>query len=255
MKKSCSANFVLVVLLTSFAIGQTQKSESTSTAGKQKQSARLADKVLKFLGISDSPGTLKGPSEVRSGQLWVAELGPRSTRAITESAGYRSPIFIATSKDILALKESEIWRFPAGGSPAKKLYSISGITKLVASSADDRDVVLVLQSDGSGGHPRVGLLSLSTGKITPEPYDRTSSQDLQMVENLESWDRVYGDKRVYVKRETKQAISGTVEWTDVFQKVNSQEPVDVSQCDGANCGQPSMSADGRLIVFVKAEME
>jgi len=254
MKKSCSASFVLFVLLTSFAVGQTQKSD-TSTAGKQKRSARLADKLLKFFGISDSPGTLKGPSELRSGQLWVAELGSRSTRAITESAGYRSPIFLATSKDILALKESEIWRFPAGGSPGKKLYAISSITKLVASSADDPDVVLVLQSDGSSGHPRVGLLSISSGKVTPEPYDPTASEDLQMVENLESWDRVYGDKRVYVKRETKQAISGPIEWTDVFQKVNSQEPVDVSQCDGANCGQPSMSADGRLIVFVKAEME
>jgi hypothetical protein len=76
-----------------------------------------------------------------------------------------------------------------------------------------------------------------------------------MVENLQSWDRVYGDKRVYVKRETKQAMSGPVEWTDVFQRVNSQEPVNVSRCDGANCGQPSMSADGRLIVFVKAERE
>jgi hypothetical protein len=254
MKRSCSASFVLVVLLTSFATGQTQKSD-TSTAGKQKQPAKLADKLLKFLGISDSPGTLKGPSELRSGQLWVAELGPRSTRAITERAGYRSPIFLATSKDILALKESEIWRFPAGGSPGKKLYAISSITKLVASSADDPDVVLVLQSDGSSGHPRVGLLSISSGKVTPEPYDPTASEDLQMVENLESWDRVYGDKRVYVKRETKQAISGPIEWTDVFQKVNSQEPVDVSHCDGANCGQPSMSADGRLIVFVKAEME
>jgi hypothetical protein len=255
MKKSCSASFVLLVLLTSFAVGQTQKSAGTSTAGKKKQSAGFADKLLKFLGISDSPGTLKGPNEVRSGQLWVAEVGPRTTRAITKSAGYRSPIFLATSKDILALKESEIWRFPAGGSEGKKLYSISGISKLVASSADDPDVVLVLQSDGSNGHPRVGLLSISTGKVTPEPYDRASSQDLQMVENLESWDRVYGDKRVYVKRETKQAMSGPVEWTDVFQKVNSQEPVDVSQCDGTNCGQPCMSADGRLIVFVKAELE
>jgi hypothetical protein len=255
MKKSCSASFVSLVLLTSFAVGQTQKSAGTSTAGKQKRAARLADKLLKFFGISDSPGTLKGPSEVGSGQLWVAELGPKSTRAIPESTGYRSPIFLATSRDILALKESEIWRFPAGGSQAKKLYSISGITKLVASSADDPDVVLILQSDGSSGHPRVGLLSISTGKVTPEPYDPASSQDLQMVENLESWDRVYGDKRVYVKRESKQALSGPVEWTDVFQKVNSQEPVDVSRCDGTNCGQPSMSADGQLIVFVKAETE
>jgi hypothetical protein len=255
MKKSCCGTFVVLVLLTSFAVGQTQKSAVTNTPVKQKQSASFADKLLKFFGISDSPGTLKGPNEIRSGQLWVAELGSGSTRAITESAGYRSPIFIAASKDVLALKETDIWRFPAGPSQGKKLYSVNGITKLVASRSDDPDVVLVLQSDGSTGHARVGLLSISTGKVTPEPYDPASSHDLQMIEILQSWERVYGDKRVYVKRETKQAMSGTVEWTDVFQKVNSQEPVDVSQCDGANCGQPSMSADGRLIVFVKAEKE
>lgn len=255
MKKSCGRTFVALVLLVSVAVGQTQKSAGTNTPVKQKQSASFTDKLLKFFGISDSPGTLKGPNEIRTGQVWVAELGSGSTRVITESAGYRSPIFIAASKDILALKETDIWRFPAGHSQGKKLYSVNGITKLVASSADDADVVLVLQSDGSNGHARVGLLSVSTGKVTRQPYDPASSRDLQMVEILQSWDRVYGDKLVYVRRETKQAMSGKVEWTDVFQKVNSQEPVNVSQCDGANCGQPSMSADGRLIVFVKAEKE
>jgi hypothetical protein len=255
MKRSCSRSFVFLLFLASFAVAQTQKSAGTNPADKQKQSGRLADKVLKFFGISDSPGTLKSPSEVRSGQLWLAELGSGSTRAITEGAGYRSPIFIAASKDILALKQTEIWRFPAGASQGKNLYSVTGITKLVASSSDAPDEVLILLSDGPSGHPQVGLLSLSTGKVTPLPYDPASSQDLQMAENLQSWDRVYGGKRVYVKRQSKQAMSVPVEWTDVFLKGNSKEPVDVSRCDGTNCGQPSMSADGRVIVFVKAETE
>ena len=236
-------------------MAQSQKSAGTNPADKQKQSGRLADKLLKFFGISDSPGTLKSPSEVRSGQLWVAELGSGSTRAITEGAGYRSPIFIAASKDILALKQTEIWRFPAGASQGKKLCSVTGITKLVASSSDAPHEVLILQSDSPSGHTQVGLLFLNTGKITPLPYDPASNQDLQVVEYLQSWGRVYGDKRFYVKRQSKEAMSGQVEWTDVFEKVNSQEPVDVSRCDGTNCGQPSMSADGRLIVFVKAETE
>jgi hypothetical protein len=255
MKNSCSASFALFLLLTSVPVGQTKKSAGSTTAGSQKQSSSFAEKLLKFLGISDSPGTLKGPDALRTGQLWVADLESRSTRAITESTSYRSPVFIAASKDVLALKETDVWRFPAGGSQGKKLFSVARITKLVASSADDPDEVLVLQSDGASGHPLVSSLSISTGKVTLEPYDPTSSKDLQMVENLQTWDRVYGDKRLYVKRETKQAMSGTVEWTDVFQKVSSQEPVDISQCDGANCGQPSMSADGRLVVFVKAQTE
>jgi hypothetical protein len=255
MKKICVGSCVVFVFMAGLAVGQTQKSTDTNAVAKKKQSTRFADKLLKFFGIADSPGTLKGPNEIRTGQLWVAELGSKSSRAITESGGYRSPIFIASSKDILVLKEGEILRFSAGSSQGKRLYPANGITKLVASSSDDADEVLVLQSDGSGGHPRVGSLSISTGKVTQEPYDPTSSQDLQKVENLESWDRVYGEKRIYVKRESKQAMSGLVEWTDVFQRASSGETVNVSQCDGANCGQPSMSSDGRLIVFVKAERE
>jgi hypothetical protein len=115
--------------------------------------------------------------------------------------------------------------------------------------------VLILQSGDAGGHPRIGLLSVSTAKVTPLAYDAGSNADLQMVENIEGWTRTYGDKQIYVRRQTKQALSGVIEWSDVFLKADGQTPIDVSQCNGANCGQPSLSADGRLLVFVKVEPE
>jgi len=58
-----------------------------------------------------------------------------------------------------------------------------------------------------------------------------------------------------VKRKTKHALSGIVGWSDVYLKVGKQEPVDVSRSDGVNCGQPSLSENGRLLVFVKAKAE
>jgi hypothetical protein len=256
MTTACSTTLALVLSISTFAVGQTQKTTPTNAAPKQKQSASFVDKLLKFLGISDAPGTLKGPGdEVRNGQLWVADLGSRKTHAVTENAGYRSPVFIAASADVLALKGTNVWRFLAGSSPGKRLYSVDGITKLVASSTDAPDEVLVLQSGGPSGHPRVGLLSISTGKVTPVTYDATAGRNLQMVENLQGWTRVYGNRRVYVEREAKNALSGKVEWTDVFLSVNGQKRVDVSQCNGMNCGQPSMSSDGQLVVFVKASTE
>ncbi len=30
-------------------------------------------------------------------------------------------------------------------------------------------------------------------------------------------------------------------------------PLNVSECDGVNCGQPSLLRDGKFVVFVKAE--
>jgi len=87
------------------------------------------------------------------------------------------------------------------------------------------------------------------------PYDPASGEDLQMVEGLAGWSRTYGERHIYVQKQSKKALSGTVEWHDVFLEVDSEQPVDVSQCDGVNCGQPSLSADGHWLVFVKTKAE
>lgn len=125
---------------------------------------------------------------------------------------------------------------PAGGE-GKKLYSIDSIIKLVGSGSEDPGKVLILLRGEAGSHPRVALLTVSTGAITVVPYDPASDQDLQMVENLQGWSRTYDDQHVYVKRQSKQALSGTVEWSDVFLKVRNREE------------------NGRLLVFVKATAE
>jgi len=48
------------------------------------------------------------------------------------------------------------------------------------------------------------------------------------VENLEGWTRSYGDRQIYRATQTKQALSGTVEWSDVFLEAAGQDPVNVS---------------------------
>lgn len=238
-----------LTLLVSTAFGQSQ---GNASPGPQKRTS-FVEKLLKFFGISDSPGTLKGPGdEVASGQLWLADLNSQSTRALTSGDGYRSPIFLTATKEVLALRGSDVVQLPVLGGEGRKLYSIDGIVKLVATGSADAGTVLVLLRGEAGGRPRVALLNVSTGAITPVPYDPASSQDLQMVEDLAGWSRTYGDRHIYVKRQSKQALSGTVEWSDVFLQVGNQTAVDVSQCGGVNCGQPSLSADGHWLVFVKS---
>jgi hypothetical protein len=245
----------VVLLLTSVAAGQTQpRKPAPVPPTKQKPSPGFIDRVLKFLGISDSPGTLKSPGDEKNGSLWVVDLSSHTTDAITQAEKYRSPVFLPGRNDILALSGNDVVRISPSGS-ANKLYSIAGITKLVAGSTDKPDTVLILLTENAGGHSRVGFLSVSTGRVTPLAFDPNSSADLQMVENLEGWTRTYGDKQIYVQRQTKQALSGTVGWSDVFLKAAGQDPVNVSRCNGANCGQPSLSADGKLLIFVKSETE
>ena len=225
-------------------------------AGKQAPSASFLDQVLKFLGFGASSGTLKGPDdEVTSGDLWVVDLSSGGSRPLTSTGGYRSPVFLPGTNDVLALRGSDVMQVPLAGGDGTKLYSVASVTKLVGAGADDPGKILILLQGGPGDHPRVGLLTVSTGTVTPLPYDPASSQQLQMVEGLQGWSRTYGDQRVYVEKQTKQAMSGTVEWLDVFRRVGDGKPMDVSQCDGNNCGQPSLSKDGRLLVFVKAGSE
>jgi hypothetical protein len=246
---------MLLALTVNITNAQSQKN-TTESAAKQKPPTSFIEKLLKFLGIADSPSTLKGPGdEVASGELWVADLDSRTTRALTSTDGYRSPVFVNGSKDILALRGTDVVRIPSPGGEGRKAYSVFAITKLVGSSSEDPGKVLILLQGGTDGRPRVGLLTISTGATTMVPYDASSDRDLQMVESLQGWSRTYGDQQIYVKRQSKQALSGTLEWTDVFRRVGNGEPVDVSQCDGANCGQPSLSDDKHLIVFVKARAE
>lgn len=245
----------LLALTMSIASSQADKN-TTANAAKSKTATSFTEKLLKFLGVSDSPSTLKGPGdEVATGELWLADLDSGTTRALTSAGGYRSPVFLSGSKNILALRGTDVMQIPSAGGEGRKLYSVHAITKLVGCSSEDPGKVLILLQGGADGYPRVGLLTLSTGAATVVPYDSSSGQDLQTVESLQGWSRKYGDQQIYVGRQSRQALSGTVEWTDVFRRVKNAEPVDVSQCDGTNCGQPSLSDNKRLIVFVKARGE
>jgi hypothetical protein len=222
---------------------------------QKKTTESFWDKVLRVSGISHDPSTLKGPGdEVVSGEIWLAAAGFDRTQKLTATAGYRCPVFIPQSNDILALKAADVVRVARAGGKATKLYTINGITKLIGFSLDDPDKVLAL-TEAANGDPGVGMLSLGSGMFTALAYNPTSSRDRKMLEHLQSWDRVYGDESVYLKRQSKESLAGTVEWTDVYLKAGSNQPVDASQCDSVNCGQPSLSADGKLVVFIKAVPE
>jgi hypothetical protein len=218
----------------------------------QPRKESLRHRLLRVSGLADNPSTLKGPEQAASGQIWVAELGGHQARGLTASGGYRSPVFVPGRNSILALKGADIVRLPVGGGAPQRIYTINGIIKLVGFSRDDPDKILVL-TEGVGGRARVGWLTVKTGKIVSTPYDPASSEDQRMLEHLRGWDRVYGDTSVYVNSLTKQSLSGRVEWTDVFLRAGSDKPINVSQCDGVNCAQPSLSADGRFLVFIKVE--
>jgi len=150
------------------------------------------------------------------------------------------------------VRGTDVVRINRAGGAAQQVSSIPGINKLVGFSKDEADKVLVLAADAAGS-TTVGWLSVSTGKIERVGYDAGSSEDRQMLEQLRGWDRTYGGRKIFVQRQSKRSVAGPVEWTDVFLKEGASEPHNVSDCDEVNCGQPSLSGDGKWMVYIKAE--
>jgi hypothetical protein len=225
---------------------------TATTSSPPKKPISFWEWVLRFTGVAATPSTLKGADDqVANGQIWLADVRANTRRKITSDGGYRSPVLLPDGTGILAIKAEQIVRLSMSSSTPQTVTKISGITKLIGFDRDDPSQVLLLAEDDAG-HAKVELFSLRDGKTTQLPYDPQSNQDRQMLEDLQGWQRSYGQGTVYVRRETVQAMSGPVERTNVFWKQPDLNPTNVSQCELTDCGQPSASNDGNNIVFIKA---
>src|SRR5207249_2611277 len=96
---------------------------------------------------------------------------------------------------------------------ASKIRQVAGLTKAVGIDRHDSDKILVLIKHGSTAAP--ALLSLATGAITDISYDANSPDDRKLLNHLKGWERVYGDIMVYSRAQTRESVSGTIEWQDV----------------------------------------
>lgn len=238
---------LLVLLWLALFVPTTLSQESRT------EESSFLDKVLDFLGVSVTTGKLKGPGdEVEEGDIWIAKLDSRIQRIrVTREGGYRSPVFMPKDGDIMALQGDDVVHIPMFGAfsgEPEKLWSIAGIRKIVGLHREDKDKALILRQDESG--ISVGIFSLTSGEVTPLPYQSEGKKGNMLI-HLKGWKRVYGDTKVYV--EIQHEIGRPGEWTDVFIKRDDQDALNVSQCKGVNCGQPSLSPDGSQVVYIRAE--
>ena len=211
-------------------------------------------KFLRVTGISAAPAKQKGSAEsIQEGRIWIADLQEKSRRRLTSESGYRSPIFVDKDENILTLRNFEVVRIPVSGGQAKTLFNVKGAVKLVGQSLDDPDKVLMLTED-EDKKTNIALLSLSSGQLTIVPYETNSTEGESMFVHLAGWNRTYGNTEVSVAENVKKDETGRIvmKWTDIFLKRPDHDPINVSNCNGINCGQPSLSQNGQLLAFVKA---
>jgi len=102
--------------------------------------------------------------------------------------------------------------------------------------------------EASGAASPLGVLSLTSGRVTPLPYDAASEEQRRLVARIRSDERQYGTTGVYTNPQRR----GSLRWTDVYVRTGTAAARNVSKCDGARCGQPALSPDGRSVAFIKS---
>jgi hypothetical protein len=220
---------------------------STAAAGPPES---LLARLLRIAGLTSAPSQLRGPRDEKPGQLWTATLEAQTTRALTRDGGYRSPVF-SPAGAVYALKGDAIVVVGSDGT-VSSVQTVPGIVKLIGFEGTVADDIVVLVDSAKGGSP-LATVALKSGALTALPYDPHSDQERQMVAQIRSQDRVYGDLNVYTKTNSKQLLSRPIEWTDVYVQRGTTPPRNVSACDGVDCTQPALSPDRRTVVYVRSE--
>jgi len=232
---------------------QPQQPQPSQPPARPRRTESFWEKALRISGISVTPSAMKGDEDGLTGDVHVLDLTVKTSRRLTFNGGYRSPIFLPGETGLLALKGEDVVELPFDGGAEKKLYTINGVVKLVGVSQDDGTQVLYLSRDREG-QLTVGLLALSDGQETKLAYNPESEEDKTLVARLSGWERVYdgGKITLYTQLESKEASNGKLEWREVYLKRDSQQVEPITRCDGVNCGNPTLSQNGRYVAFIKA---
>lgn len=243
----------VMLLLTSVSFAQQAQNPQPAQNAQQVQKKKPTfwQRLLRFAGISATPGAQKAPGdEAVAGDIWLVQVNASEALRLTRDGGYRSPIFLAGDEKIIALKGPDVMELSVTGGEPKKLLCVKQVVKLVGANMDDPNSILVLIED-ENRNPGLGLLTLHDGAVTKIPAEG-SDEYRKALTHAESWERVYGATKVFVRTEVKNDLVGVVEWSDVYIKQAGSPPKNLSRCDGINCSQPSLSQNGRSVAFIKS---
>ena len=211
----------------------------------------LLEKLLRVAGLTAGPAPTRSTTAAAvPGNIWVATTDTSAAKALTTDGGYTSPI-ISPDGRVYALRGGAVVRLPQETGAGVAVHQVRGALKLVGFDVKNPDDLVVLL-EVSGAASPLGVLSLTSGRVTPLPYDAASEEQRRMVARIRSDERQYGTTGVYTNAESRRGPSRSLRWTDVYVRKGAAAARNVSKCDGASCGQPALSPDGRRVVFVKS---
>jgi len=210
------------------------------------------DTVTRALGISKTPSAMRGPADQPlSGDIYIVGLDGEPPRQLTVGGGYRSPVFTADNTALWALKGRSLVSVPLDDGAPREFRVPSGVVKLLGTDRQDADRLLLLMQ-AAEGTSELAELSLKSGRLTPKAIDRRDRNQRRMLSHLGGQNRDYDGVSIRVRTESKAGVGGHIEWSDIYVQRGREPAINVSRCDGADCGQPALSADRKHVIFIRA---
>ena len=208
----------------------------------------LLERLLRIAGLSAAPGQLRGP-EPEPGSLWVAMPGGGQAERWTSASHYSWPVFAADGS-LYALEGDSLVRIAAPGLAPVRVQALPGVAKLVGFEPGVPDALVLLRNSAAAP---LAALSLRSGAVRTLDLDLGNAKAQSLLGRMRGQSRGNAELLVLVQTQSRSGLARTLEWTDVVALPRRGEPANLSRCDGLNCSQPALSADGTRVVFVKAD--
>jgi hypothetical protein len=254
-----------ILLIATFTAGQQTPPQETKPAAPAQQTPKTPPKkestidwLLRIAGITVTSNKQKGDKTDDAGVIWIADLVANESTSLRQDGNFRWPIFLTDNRGILALRNNDVVLLNLNGKDERIVATVPKLVKLVASSLDNHDEVLVVMKNGASW--KLGTLSLSSGQVSTPEFETKEvvngnglTEEQLAVDVAMGSERESGKLKVYV--ETVDAGSERSR-SDVMLIIDKSGPIDpptnLSNCNGAKCSQPSISIEGRYVAFIKA---
>jgi hypothetical protein len=212
--------------------------------------------LLRFAGITLTSSRQKGENNDDAGTIWIADLVTGESKPLSYGDKFRWPIFLPCDSSILALRDNDVVKLSLLTNEERVIVRNPKMVKLVGADSS-KDNVLVIVEDSNGLH-RLGTLSLSSGQISipefeqkPVPQVQGLTEEALALSIAASSEREQGALKVSV-----ETIKEPEPWTDVWLSIKKSSPLperrNLSFCNKAKCGQPSISIEGRYVAYIKS---
>ena len=242
MKRFCQPRRRLLLLCSALALPVLALPAHTMAA------ETLLERLLRISGLSAAPGQLRGPDPA-PGSLWVVTPGAGPAERWTSASRYAWPVFAADGS-LYALDGDSLVRITAPGLDTVRVLALPGVVKLVGFEPGAHDDLILLRHDTAAP---LAALALRSGALRTLALDLGNAKAQHLLGRMRGQDRGNAELLLLVQTQSRRGLARTLEWTDIMALSRRGDAANLSRCDGVNCSQPALSADGRRVVFVKAD--